>query len=133
MEKSVIPVHGGEAVFKNVNGEDLISPFENNDPQVIESGKFLYFTYCAQCHGAGGKGDGINATEEMPVSPRNHTSSQEMAKLTSEDVYFAIKDGGKSVGKSSLMPRWGATIDDGEIKELVTYLTTLCKCKYKAK
>ncbi len=91
-----------------------------------------YNHYCTQCHGAEGKGDGINATDEMPVSPRNHTDPKEMGKLTSEDVYFAIKDGGKSVGKSSLMPKWGATINDGEIKALVKYLTTLCNCKYKA-
>jgi cytochrome c oxidase cbb3-type subunit 3 len=92
-----------------------------------------YDYYCTQCHGAKGKGDGINATDEMPVSPRNHTDPKEMGKLTSEDVYFAIKDGGKSVGKSSLMPRWGNTINDDEIKDLVKYLSTLCKCKYKAK
>jgi cytochrome c oxidase cbb3-type subunit 3 len=92
-----------------------------------------YDHYCTQCHGAEGKGDGVNATDEMPVSPRNHTDPKEMGKLTSEDVYFAIKDGGKSVGKSSLMPRWGGTMDDGEIKALVEHLTTLCNCKYKAK
>jgi mono/diheme cytochrome c family protein len=56
-----------------------------------------------------------------------------MGKLTSDDVYYAIKDGGKSVGKSSLMPRWGDTMDDGEIKALVEHLATLCNCKYKAK
>ncbi len=92
-----------------------------------------YSHYCSQCHGMNGSGDGINATDEMPVSPRDHTSAKEMAKLTSEDVYYAIKDGGKSVGKSSLMPRWGGTLNDGEVKDLVKHLNTLCKCKYKAK
>jgi len=92
-----------------------------------------YEHYCTQCHGTEGKGNGVNATDEMPVSPRNHTDPKEMGKLTSEDVYFAIKDGGKSVGKSSLMPRWGGTLDDGEIKALVEHLSTLCDCKYKAK
>ena len=90
-----------------------------------------YDYYCAQCHGEEGGGDGINATSEMPVSPRDHTSATEMAKLTSEDVYFAIKDGGKSVGKSSLMPSWSGTISDDEIKALVKHLNSLCKCEYK--
>lgn len=101
--------------------------------QAAATAKENYHQYCTQCHGVKGSGDGINATSEMPVSPRDHTSAKEMAKLTSDDVYFAIKDGGKSVGKSSLMPRWGGTINDGEIKALVKYLNTLCKCKYKAK
>ncbi len=91
-----------------------------------------YGHYCAQCHGADGKGDGINATDEMPVSPRNHTDSVEMAKLTFDDVYFAIKDGGKSVGKSTLMPGWAGTISDEEIKDLVKHLNVLCQCEYKA-
>ncbi len=92
-----------------------------------------YNRYCTQCHGEKGSGDGVNATSEMPVSPRDHTSAKEMGKLTSEDVYFAIKDGGKSVGKSSLMPKWGNTISDDDIKALVKFLNDLCKCTYKAK
>ncbi len=91
-----------------------------------------YDQYCAQCHGGDGTGNGINATEEMPVSPRNHADSQEMAKLTADDVYFAIKDGGKSVGKSTLMPGWAGTLSDDEIKALVEHLKAICKCEYKA-
>jgi mono/diheme cytochrome c family protein len=90
-----------------------------------------YKWYCAQCHGLKGSGDGINATSEMPVSPRNHTDPVEMAKLSDDDIYFATKDGGKSVGKSALMPPWGDTLSDPEIKEMVQYLRKLCNCTYQ--
>jgi len=92
-----------------------------------------YDRYCTQCHGSGGSGDGINATSEMPVSPRDHTSKKEMGKLTADDVYFAIKDGGKAVGKSALMPKWGGSLKDDEIKALAKYLNKLCSCSYKVK
>jgi mono/diheme cytochrome c family protein len=67
MEKAVIPVTGGEAVFKALEGEDLMSPFENNDPQAIESGKSLYFTYCAQCHGQYYDGNGTVGQSFHPL------------------------------------------------------------------
>ncbi|MBE7414561.1 MAG: c-type cytochrome [Deltaproteobacteria bacterium] len=54
-----------------------------------------YRFHCAQCHGLEGKGNGINATREMPVSPRDHTSALEMGKLTDADIINAITDGGR--------------------------------------
>ena len=67
MEKAVIPVKGGEAVFRGLRGEDLISPFENSDPQVIEAGKSLYFIYCAQCHGKYFDGNGTVGQSFHPL------------------------------------------------------------------
>lgn len=87
-----------------------------------------YKHYCAQCHGAGGKGDGINNTKDLPVSPRNHTDPNEMKKLTDSDVYNAIKDGGAATSKSALMPPWGETLNDAEIKDMVKYIRKLCGC-----
>ena len=51
MEPGTVPFNGGEAVFRAIQGEALTSPFQHNDLKVIESGKSLYFIYCAQCHG----------------------------------------------------------------------------------
>lgn len=98
---------------------------------VAETAKDNYRFYCAQCHGAGGKGDGPNALESMPVAPRDHTNASEMSKLTDEDVINAIADGGASVSKSSLMPPFSKTLTKKEIIELKDYVRRLCKCKAK--
>lgn len=90
--------------------------------------KANYDHYCAQCHGTSGKGDGLNNTKDLPVSPRNHTDPNEMKKLTDQDVYNAIKDGGAATSKSSLMPPWGETLSDAEIKDLVKHIRKLCGC-----
>lgn len=90
-----------------------------------------YKFYCAQCHGLEGRGDGVNATENQPVSPRDHTSAREMEKLTDEDIINSITDGGPSTSKSSLMPPFGKTLSKSEVSELKTYLRKLCKCKGK--
>ncbi|MEK6682611.1 MAG: cytochrome c [Nitrospirota bacterium] len=90
-----------------------------------------YKWYCSQCHGLTGKGDGINATKDQPVNPRNHTDTKEMAKLSASDVENVIRDGGAATSKSTMMPPFGKTMTDAEIKELVAYLSKLCNCKFK--
>ncbi|CAG1066358.1 hypothetical protein BAC1_01967 [uncultured bacterium] len=93
----------------------------------------LYRFHCAQCHGVKGMGDGPNATKEMPVSPRDHTSAVEMNKLTDSDIINAITDGGTATSKSSLMPPYGKTLSKAEITSLKDYLRKLCNCKGKGK
>jgi mono/diheme cytochrome c family protein len=98
-----------------------------------------YKFYCAQCHGLDGKGEGANAKPkaagidlpEMSVTPRNHTSPEDMSKLSDTDVQNAISDGGASVSKSSIMPPFGKTLTEAEVKDLTAYLRKLCKCKGK--
>lgn len=84
----------------------------------------LYLTFCSQCHGVQGNGKGLNA-KTLAVAPRNHTSSDEMAGLTDERLFAAIKFGGTAVGKSSLMPSWATLLTDSDIDALVAYLHKL--------
>lgn len=67
MASDVLPFDGGEAEYRYVNGEDLISPFKNDDFKVIASGKLLYFTYCAQCHGKYHDGNGTVGQSFHPL------------------------------------------------------------------
>lgn len=85
----------------------------------------LYTVYCSQCHGLEGDGFGVNAAD-MDVLPKDHTDTEEMVSRTDEDLFKAIKFGGKAVGKSILMPNWDANMTDAEIHTLVAYLRLLC-------
>jgi len=67
MAPGVIPFNGGEASYRNAKGEDLISPFKNDDPNVVTSGESLYFTYCAQCHGKYHDGNGTVGQSFHPL------------------------------------------------------------------
>lgn len=84
----------------------------------------LYLLFCSQCHGVQGNGKGLNA-KSMSTAPRNHTSSEEMAGLTDERLFAAIKFGGTAVGKSSLMPSWATLLTDSDIDSLIGYLHKL--------
>ncbi len=88
-----------------------------------------YRLYCAQCHGVQGNGQGINQTADgLGVSPRDHTNTKEMSKLTDQELRLAISEGGDAVQKSELMPGWGKTLSAEAIDELVVFLRQLCKC-----
>jgi mono/diheme cytochrome c family protein len=67
MEPGVVPFGGGEAAYRNAKAEDLISPFKNDDSEVVASGKSLYFTYCAQCHGKYHDGNGTVGQSFHPL------------------------------------------------------------------
>ena len=91
----------------------------------VEEGKKLYGQICATCHGQSGKGDGPGAAALNP-KPRDHTDKEYMSKLSDDDLFKVIKNGGASVGKSPLMPPWGSTLKDDQIKDVIAYVRTLC-------
>ena len=91
-----------------------------------------YRLYCVQCHGTEANGWGINNTADgLAVSPRDHTNSTEMSKLSNQDIRLAIVKGGDAVSKSELMPPWGGVLKEKEIDGLVLYLRQLCGCEGK--
>ena len=92
-----------------------------------EQGKKLYGQFCVTCHGESGKGDGPAAAALNP-KPRDHTNKEYMSQMSDEEMLKVIKNGGASVGKSPLMPPWGASLKDDQIQDVIAYIRTLC-CK----
>ena len=73
---------------------------------------------CALCHGALGKGDGVNA-QGFPTKPRNYTDAKWQASVTDDDIKKIIVKGGKAVGKSDTMPGQPQLEGDPELDSLV--------------
>jgi cytochrome c oxidase cbb3-type subunit 3 len=99
-------------------------PAGKSRPAPTTRAELLYQVFCSQCHGIQGNGKGVNAPS-MFISPRNHTSQEEMGMLTDDRLYAAIRYGGTAVGKSTLMPPWGGVLKDTDIKALVEYIRIL--------
>ena len=89
-----------------------------------------YKTYCVQCHGMQGNGKGVNV-RDMSVQPRDHTDAKAMSGRADDDLFKVIKEGGLSIDKSVLMPPWGNTLSDDEIRDMVQHLRELCKCQVR--
>ena len=95
---------------------------------VTQETRDTYQFYCAQCHGADGHGNGINAAH-LTVPPRDHTKADYLETRTDEHLFTAIQQGGLAVGRAPCMPSWKHTLDENTIHSLVSYIRELCQCE----
>ena len=86
--------------------------------------KNLYATYCTVCHGEKGKGDGV-AAKGLPAKPADHTNGAVMNQLSDKFLIDVISKGGGAVGKSSFMPAWGASLNERQIRDIVTFIRSI--------
>ena len=93
----------------------------------------IFNWHCSQCHGSLGNGKGVNNNSRLPVSPRNLTDGNDMSQFSNADMIRTITKGGPSNDLSPIMPSWGNTISEKEIKNLVLFIRDLCNCKFDPK
>ena len=106
----------------------LVSTAEAGGKVSPDRGKRLYLWYCAPCHGERGDGKGFNA-KNLDPRPARHADAGLMGRRTDMELYEVISGGGRAVGKSPLMPPWGETLNDAQIRSLILYIRSLCRCK----
>jgi len=83
---------------------------------------------CAQCHGATGAGDGATLQQlGSSVTPANWNDKAAMSKYTDDQLTKIITSGGKSIGKSPLMPAFKAKLKGDQITDVVAYVKSLAK------
>ena len=123
-----------DSVADNQSNKPLISsvplkappPYADVRPYSLRVGKTLYTKYCEICHGAAGDGKGFNAYT-LEVQPRDFTNRQYMNALSDSRLAETIREGGRGVNKSALMPTWGGTLNTLEINYLIEYLRQFLK------
>ena len=86
----------------------------------------LYKLHCLKCHGAEGKGDG-EALKKVKGKAVDWTNKPEMAKLSNQEVFDIIWQGGGGVGKSKIMPVYKGKLKEDEAKELATFVRSFAK------
>ncbi len=95
MEKGLVPVSGGEAIYRATDGADLVSPFKASEPVVITRGNDVYLTFCAQCHGFNYDGKGTVGQSFQPL-PADLRSPQVQSKPDGElfkNISYGIPGG----------------------------------------
>jgi mono/diheme cytochrome c family protein len=95
METGLVPVNGGEAIYRATPAADLVSPLDSALPSVTARGKAVYLTYCAQCHGYNYDGQGTVGQSFQPL-PTDLRSPAVQAKLDGElfkSVSYGIPGG----------------------------------------
>jgi len=108
MEAGLVPVSGGEAIYRATAGVNLTSPLNISQPSVITRGKAVYLTYCAQCHGLNYDGKGTVGQSFHPL-PTDLRSPQVQSKPDGDlfkSVSYGVPDGRQPALNTTI------TIDD---------------------
>lgn len=92
-----------------------------NDPKSIAAGKKVYQTYCADCHGDKGKGDGMEG-EGMDPPPADLTAGTHDHGATDSHLFVVVRDGTKRG-----MRAFGKKLTTAQMWDVVNYVETLRK------
>lgn len=93
-----------------------------NDAAAIETGKQLFATNCASCHGTLGKGDGPAAAS---LNPKPKDLAGEMDRVDDAYLFWRISEGGMMAPFHSVMPAWKSILSEEQIWQTVAYMRTL--------
>ena len=86
-----------------------------------KNGEAIFIANCASCHGKKGMGNGVVGKQLNPL-PANFTDVKRMGAISDWELYNAVSQGGMTVGLSPLMPAWGATLKDQEVRDVIVYV-----------
>lgn len=91
-------------------------------PGSAMAGRTTYVLRCQGCHGSDGRGGGPGA-DVLEVRPADFTRDTLLAAGNFEAAFEKIRRGGGGVHGSS-MPAWGVMLSDGDVWDLVAYVST---------
>lgn len=99
-------------------GKELINPFSSSD-EIVARGKLIFTTFCINCHGIGGAGNGFLFTSGLyPLKPRS-LSGDTARKLKDGQIFHTITLGFGSMGAH------GSQIKPDDRWKLVIYIRRL--------
>ncbi|MGD9055015.1 MAG: c-type cytochrome [Desulfobacterales bacterium] len=118
-EAGLVPVNGGEAIFRVSAGTDIQSPLDLTQPAVIARGKAVYLIYCAQCHGHkyDGKGSVGQSFAPLPTDLRSAKVQDSPAGVLFKNVSYGVPGGRQ--------PPLHATITVDDRWRVVAYVKSL--------
>ena len=118
-EAGVVPVNGGEAIFRVSDGIDIQSTLDMAQPANINRGKAVYLIYCAQCHGHNhdGKGTVGQSFAPLPTDLRSAKVQDSPEGVLFKNVSYGVPDGRQ--------PPLHATITVEDRWKVVAYVKSL--------
>ena len=120
MEAGLVPIHGGEALYRAASPENLKSPFPIDNSKVIKEGAVQYFNFCQQCHGVNYDGIGTVGQSFAPL-PTDLRS----AKVQSQSEGALFQHISYGIGGSGRQPALATTIFPDDRWKIVAFIKSL--------
>jgi cytochrome c oxidase cbb3-type subunit III len=110
----------------------------STDPQHLISlnyqqaqGKRVFNNNCVWCHASATPAGPSNRSNLTPVPPL-FTDGETFNSLSDDFMRNTITLGGSAMGKSAIMPPWGQTLTQDEIRAVLAYARAVAQPPYKA-
>ena len=118
-EAGLVPFTGGEAIYRVSTGTEIYSPIDMTQPAIINRGKAVYLTYCAQCHGHNHDGNGTvgQSFAPLPTDLRSAKVQDSPAGVLFRNVSYGVPGGRQ--------PPLHATITVEDRWRVVSYVKSL--------
>ncbi len=84
-EAGIVPIAGGEAIYRAVPAEQIESPVDLDSPDMIAKGQIGYRNFCLPCHGP--RFDGYGSVGQS-FAPRPRDLRSEEVQSQTEGVMF---------------------------------------------
>ena len=89
-----------------------------------EQGRRVFSQQCVWCHADTTPAGPSNRSNITP-DPGLLNDSAVLSKVNDESLHKVIAGGGSGVGKSAMMPPYGATLSDEEINDVIAYIRVI--------
>jgi len=108
-----------------------------NDPQHMmllnyqqAEGKRVFYNNCVWCHADATPAGPSNRSNVTPT-PSLFNDGSTMNGLSDEFMQNIITLGGSAMGKSAMMPPWGRTLTQDEIRAVIAYARAIAQPAYQ--
>lgn len=105
------------------NYAKLTNPLAGN-AEAAASGKTIFETQCASCHGPQGRGDGPAAAALNP-QPANLADRQMLNSLSDGYLFWRVSEGGAMAPFNSAMPAWKIALSEEQRWQVISYVRLL--------
>ena len=117
MDSGSVPLSVGEARFKALDDNILMSPLAGKESNYAPEGMELYATYCGQCHGKYLDGNGTVGQSFAPLP--SDLRSPETQALSDGLLFKRISYGKPPLGRQ---PPLATTIDVADRWKIIAYI-----------
>jgi mono/diheme cytochrome c family protein len=89
-----------------------------------DQGRRIFYQHCVWCHADTTPAGPSNRSNVSPDPPLMNDSAV-LGKESDASLQKVIAVGGRGVGKSAMMPPYGATLSDEEINDVIAYIRVI--------
>lgn len=92
----------------------------------------LQKNYCSRCHDPESTTEQVSNYDNLAVKPHAFSEGDTFNKLSDADVTAIVSHGGPAMNLSALMPAYGSTLSDAEIRAVIAYVRLVSDPPYQA-